>query len=274
MQRVLAELDALLRRGESAALCTVVSTRGSVPRSVGTKMLVRLDGSLLGTVGGGQMESRVIDAARETLRSGQPQLLHYSLMDLKVGDPGICGGTMEIFVEPAEPLPTLLVIGGGHVGAALVRLGGWLGFRVVLTDDRAEFCNAQAVPGADEYLVLAAAALPAALTFHRNMYIVLPTRGMAVDLDYVPMLLAQPHAYFGVIGSKRRWATTVDALHERGISAAQLAGVRAPMGLELNAETPEEIAVSILAEIIMLRRGGTGAPMAAAVKPAAAGGSA
>ncbi len=274
MQRILAELDALLRRGESAALCTVVSTRGSVPRSTGTKMLVRLDGSLLGTVGGGQMESRVIAVAHETLRSGQPQLVHYSLVDQKAGDPGVCGGTMEIFVEPAEPLPTLLVIGGGHVGAALVRLGSWLDFRVVLTDDRAEFCNAQAVPGADEYLVLAAAALPAALTFHRNMHIVLPTRGMAVDLDYVPMLLAQPHAYFGVIGSKRRWATTVDALQERGISAAQLAGVHAPMGLELNAETPEEIAVSILAEIIMLRRGGSGAPMAAAGKPAAASGSA
>jgi len=159
----------------------------------------------------------------------------------------------------------LLVIGAGHVGRALVHLGKWLGYRVVLADDRAEYCRPEWAPGADEYLPVAAAALAGQFQFTSETYIVMPTRGAPVDVEALPHLLEQPHAYLGVIGSRRRWATARRLLEERGVAAEKLDRVHSPMGLELNAETPEEIAVSILAEITMLRRQGTGQPMDLAI---------
>ncbi len=173
----------------------------------------------------------------------------------------MCGGEVDIFIEPIKPEPVVLVIGGGHVGKAIVHLAKWLGFRVALSDDRPEFCNPEWAPGADEYLPVAVAELPKRFNFHAETYIVMPTRGVPVDLAGLPHLLDQPYAYLGVIGSRRRWATAVKTLAERGVPEDRLRRVHSPMGLELNAETPEEIAVSIMAEIVMLRRGGTGEPM-------------
>ncbi|MBM4424701.1 MAG: XdhC family protein [Chloroflexi bacterium] len=254
----LAELE---RNGESAALCTVVRERGSVPRHAGSKMIVHADGRAEGTIGGGQMESRVIREAVAALASGAPILVSYSLVNPQEGDPGVCGGEMEIFVEPIKPHPALVVIGGGHVGKALVHLGKWLGFRVALCDDRAEFCNPQWAPGADEYLPVPIRDLPSRFKFHSQTYIVMPTRGVPFDVEGVPHLLDVPHAYLGVIGSRRRWATAAQKMQESGVPAEKLAHVHAPMGLELNAETPEEIALSIMAEIVMLQRDGTGESM-------------
>ncbi len=248
-------------QGRAAALCTVIRARGSVPRHAGSKLLVYADERLIGTVGGGEMESRVIAAARQVARDGQPRIEHYELVDPKQGDPGVCGGEVEIFIEPIKPDPVVLVIGGGHVGKAIVHLAKWLGFRVALSDDRAEYCTPEWAPGADDYLPVPIAELPKRFTFHAETYIVMPTRGVPVDLDGLPHLLNVPHAYLGVIGSRRRWATAVKTLIERGVPEDQLRRVHSPIGLELNAETPEEIAVSILAEIIMLRRGGTGEQM-------------
>jgi len=248
-------------KGHLAALCTVVRARGSTPRHAGSKILVLADGRTVGTVGGGEMENRVIQAAREVLQDGQPRLVHHDLVDPQQGDPGVCGGEMDIFVEPIKPEPTVLVVGGGHIGKAVVHLARWLGFRVALSDDRPEYCNPEWAPGADEYLPVRMSELPGRFTFHSETYIVMPTRGAGFDIEGLPYLLDQPHAYLGVIGSRRRWATAVKALVERGIPADALQRVHSPMGLELNAETPEEIALSIMAEIIMLRRGGTGETM-------------
>lgn len=249
------------RRGEPAALCTVVRTRGSVPRHPGSKMVVRADGSVEGSVGGGLMESRVIEAALVSMQSGEPQLVRYDLVDPASGDVGVCGGQIEVFVDPIRPQPVLLVVGGGHIGRSLVHLGKWLGFRVVISDDRPEFCDPQAVPGADEYFPVPVPELVRTFRFTSETYIVLPTRGMPVDVDGLPHLLDVPQAYLGVIGSRRRWATARRKLEENGVPREKLEKVHAPMGLELNAETPEEIALSILAEIVMLRRRGTGASM-------------
>jgi xanthine dehydrogenase accessory factor len=269
--QVLAELEA---SGGSAALCTIVRERGSVPRHAGSKMLVYPDGHLLGTIGGGEMESRVVHAALEALADGNPRTVAYQLVDPTAGDPGVCGGEVEIFVEPFQPQPTLLVIGAGHVGRALVHLGHWLGLRVAVADDRPDYCRPEWAPGADEYLCLPARDLPRHFTFTPQTYIVMPTRGTALDIDALPHLLDVPHAYLGVIGSRRRWATAQRKLREAGVPAEKLAGVHAPMGLELQAETPEEIAVSIVAEIIMLRRRGTGQPMRMTQETPAAAGSA
>jgi xanthine dehydrogenase accessory factor len=249
------------QRGDSAALCTIIRERGSVPRHVGSKMIVFADGRIEGTIGGGQMESRVISEALAVLKNGTPKIVSYSLVNPKEGDPGVCGGEVEIFVEPIKPLPALLVIGGGHVGKALVHLGKWLGFRVALSDDRPEFCTPESVPGADLYLPVVIADLPKHFKFHSETYIVMPTRGAPFDVEGLPHLLDVPHAYLGVIGSRRRWALSAKRMQENGVPAEKLARVHAPMGLELNAETPEEIALSIMAEIVMLKRGGTGEPM-------------
>jgi len=177
------------------------------------------------------------------------------------GDPGVCGGQLEIFVEPIQPSPTLLVIGAGHVGQAVAYLANWLGFYVVVNDDRPEFCNAEVVPEADEYYPLPMEELPNKLEITPWTYIVLTTRGVDVDVKGLPELLNTPAAYVGVIGSKRRWKTASNKMIEAGVPIEQISRVRSPVGLELNAETPEEIAVSIMAEIIMHRRGGDAKPM-------------
>ncbi len=261
MTSIYALVAEIEQSGQPAALCTIVREQGSVPRHAGSKMVVYADGRIAGTVGGGEMESRVIAEAKAALQSGQAKTVAYSLVNPKAGDPGVCGGEVEIFVEPIKPQPALLVIGGGHVGRALVHLGHWLGFKVTLCDDRPDFCNPQWAPGADQYLPIPIRDLPSHYNFHSQTYIVMPTRGLPVDVDGLPTLLDQPHAYLGVIGSRRRWATASKKMQEAGVAADKLATVHAPMGLELNAETPEEIAMSIMSEIVMQQRGGTGVSM-------------
>ncbi len=247
--------------GDPAALATVIAVSGSVPRHEGSKMLVRSDGSFVGTVGGGAMESRVIAEALAALNDGAARRVSYTLNDLGAGDPGVCGGTVEIFVEPIAVAPTLLLIGVGHVGKALAELGKWMGFRVVAADDRAEFCNPEFLPGMDGYVVSQPGAITEQVKIHAQTYVAAVTRGLPVDVDLIPALLATSAPYIGVIGSRRRWALTVKALQDKGLDGAALARVRSPIGLELEAETPKEIALSIMAEIIMIRRGGTGKPM-------------
>ncbi len=250
-------------KGDPAALATVISVQGSVPRHEGSKMLVRADGSIVGTIGGGKLESIVIQEALAALRDGQPRLKSYTLNDISAGDPGVCGGTVQVFIEPVGLAPVLVVIGVGHVGKALAELGKWAGFRVIVSDDREDYCNPEYLPGMDGYVVCKPGKLPECIDITPHTYIAAVTRGLPVDADLIPALLATEAAYIGLIGSRRRWALTVKALKdERGLSDEQLGRVFAPIGLELNAETPQEIAISILAQIIMVRRGGTGEPMA------------
>jgi xanthine dehydrogenase accessory factor len=248
--------------GEPAALATVVSVQGSVPRQAGSKMLVRADGSIVSTIGGGAMESRVIKEALDAMRDGQTRMPSYTLNDITVGDAGICGGTVQVFIEPVGIAPTLLVIGIGHVGKALAELGKWAGYRVVISDDREAFCNPNYLPGMDGYVVCKPGEITQHMQVNARTYVAAVTRGLPVDIDLIPALLATDAAFIGVIGSRRRWAITVKDLQEkRGLTNEQVSRVYAPIGLELNAETPHEIAVSILAQIIMLRRGGDGQPM-------------
>ena len=258
--QALAELE---RNNEPAALCTVVRSQGSTPRHSTSKMLVYKDSSFIGTVGGGELENRVFQAAIQSLVDGIPQLLEYNMADPTRGDPGVCGGTVEVFVEPILPAPTLVVVGGGHVGKAVAHLAKWLDFRVAVTDDRPEFLTSEANPHADAFYECKMEELPAHLKINNLTYLVLTTRGVVVDAPGLPPLLESDAAYIGVIGSKRRWKMTVDKLKEMGVSEEQIARVHSPIGLELQAETPEEIAVSIMAEILMLRGGGTGKPMKA-----------
>jgi xanthine dehydrogenase accessory factor len=213
-------------------------------------------------VGGGMLESLVIAEALAALTDGTTRMRSYSLNDLDAGDPGICGGTVQIFIEPIGIAPTLLVIGGGHVGKALAELGKWADYRVILTDDRPDFCSPDYLPGLDDYVVCKPGEIADRVPITSNTYIAAVTRGLPVDIRLIPALLKTSAPYIGVIGSRRRWALTVKALRdEYGISAEDLRRVHAPIGLEIQAETPKEIALSIMAEIVMARRGGTGKPM-------------
>ena len=232
--------------GEGGTLCTVVKAVGSVPRHEGAKMLVKPDGGIVGTIGGGEMESRVIADALDVLDKGQPRTVHYELVDPTSGDPGVCGGQMDIFLEPIVSDATLLVIGCGHVGKTLAQLAHWLGWRVVVSDDREEFCNPDNIPEADEYLPMPSAEIADHFKITDQTYIAAVTRGVPFDIALLPALLESPAAYIGVMGSKRRWITTYKQMLEQGIDQEQLARVHAPLGLELNAESPETAPYSIV----------------------------
>lgn len=251
----------LENKNGSAVLCTVVKSEGSTPRHVGSKMLVYPDGNFIGTVGGGDLEHRVLDEAWMALSDGKPRYLHYNMADPSRGDPGVCGGQVEVFVEPILPPPLLVVIGAGHVGKAVVHLAKWLGFRVAVNDDRAEFCTPEATPGADAYYPTTMDKLPEHIQIDKRTILILTTRGSSVDAAGMAPLLDSPAAYIGVIGSRRRWATTVKALKSKGVLEEKIARVHSPMGLELQAETPEEIAISIMAEVMMTKAKATGMPM-------------
>ena len=236
----------------TGALCTIIKSKGSTPRHVTSKMLVYPDGHIIGTIGGGEVENRVIKEAIKAMDDKTPRLLAYNMADPERGDPGVCGGQVEIYVEPIIPKPVLVVVGVGHVGKAVAHLAKWLGFIVAVTDDRPDFCNPRAVPEADEFYPLPLQELTSHLKITPWTYIVLTTRGMDVDVYGLPSLLDSNAGYIGVIGSKRRWATTIKKLLEDGVSSTLLEKVHSPIGLEIHAETPEEIAVSIMAEIIKL----------------------
>lgn len=263
----LADLE---KNNAAGVLCTIVRSQGSTPRHATSKMLVYPDGSIVGTVGGGQMESWVIAAAVEALKEGQSRMLEYSMSDPARGDPGVCGGQVEIFVEPILPKPTLLLVGSGHVGKAVAHLADWLGFYVVVSDDRPEFCTIEAVPAGKKFFPIPMAELPSQFEITPWTYIVLTTRGVNIDVPGLPGLLNSQAAYIGVIGSRRRWSVARKELLANGVAEEKLNRVRSPIGLELNAETPEEIAVSIMAEIVMLRRGGNGQAMSSSQGTASA----
>ncbi len=251
-------INEVLSAGDSAALCTIITSSGSAPRHEGTKMLVFSDGSFMGTVGGGAVEDLVYQEAFDTILTKKTKVLKYSMVDPKRGDPGVCGGTVEIFIEPVMSNAKMIIIGGGHVGKALARQAKFLGYRVAISDDRPEFCTPEANPDADEFYPCPMSELVSKIRITSSTYIILATRGSNVDVEGLAPLLDSPAAFIGVIGSKRRWAFTQKGLLDKGVSKETLLKVHSPVGIELNAETPEEIAVSIMAEIIMLRNGGTG----------------
>jgi xanthine dehydrogenase accessory factor len=255
---ILAELLDAQAKGRPVVLATVVKARGSVPRHAGSKMLVYADGQIRGTIGGGEMEARVIQDALGALADGRPQVVAYSLVDPARGDPGLCGGEVEVYIEPYHPPATVLIIGCGHVGRAVAHLASWLGYRVAVNDDREEMVSEEIVPEADVYLPGSLAEAMSSFQIHSNTYIITVTRNVLLDRQILPLLTKTPAPYIGVIGSRRRWQETRRLLREDGLSEEHLNRFHSPIGLELNAETPEEIAVSIMAEITMIRHGGTG----------------
>ncbi|MBW8713646.1 MAG: XdhC family protein [Acidobacteria bacterium] len=234
---------------------TVVRSQGSTPQRAGAKMLVWADGRTLGTIGGGCYENDAFWKARESLSSGRPQLLHYELNDDFAQENGlICGGRMDVHIDPLTPSPRLFIIGAGHVGHHLARIAGDVGFRIHVVDDREKFANAERFPGAE----VVVQSIPEWL--HRSdipasAYVVVVTRGHQHDLDAMRALAARDLKYLGLIGSRAKVARIYDALLAEGMPAECLQRVHAPIGLDIGAVTPAEIAISILAELIAVTRG-------------------
>ena len=248
------------RKGEAVAVATIIRSKGSVPRHDGSKMLIFPDGRTDGTIGGGTLEAQVFREALDSLEDGETRVLTYAFRNPEKGDVGICGGELTVFIEPFDR-PRVVVVGGGHVGKAVAECAHWLGFRVVVTDDRAEFVTPEAIPEADEHISCALAELPDRTCIGKNSYVVLTTRGVPIDVAGLPALFSTPAAYIGVIGSRRRWEICAKQLLDDGATEEASSRVTSPIGLDLNAESPEEIALSVMAEILMLRRDGSGERM-------------
>ena len=276
---ILTNLVDLVGRGHSAVLATVIRTDRSVPRHPGAKMLVTDDGHRFGSVGGGEMEARVIREAEACLADGRPRLLDYDLINPGAGDPGVCGGRVTIHLEPHMPPSTVLVIGCGHIGRAVrdrrpgvtttdqcgggatraravTELAHWLGYRVVATDDRPG--TAEEVTGADLVVAGPISEVLEQVVLTPRDHAVVVTRNTDLDVESLRHLLATEIGSIGVMGSARRWQTTCQSLADLGIALGDIERVTSPIGLELGAENPEEIAVSIMAQLVAQDRSTTG----------------
>ena len=254
---VFAALGEALSRGEEAALVTIVSSNGSTPQRVGAKMLVFADGRIVGTVGGGCYEHDAIGKARQVLATRKPATVKYDLNDDFAEETGlVCGGQMEVFIEPIEASPAVYIFGAGHVGYYLARLAHEAGFGVHVIDDRAAFANTERFPFAASVVVDDIPEWLARTTLPATAYAVIVTRGHRNDLDALRALAPRELRYMGLIGSRAKVARLYEQLvTEGGIDPEKLARIHAPIGLDLGAVTPQEIAVSITAELIAVRRG-------------------
>jgi xanthine dehydrogenase accessory factor len=255
-EQVFAAVADALDRGEPAALVTIVATHGSTPQRVGAKMLVFGDGRTVGTIGGGCYENDAFWKAREAMTSRQPQLVRYELSDDFAQETGlICGGQMDVYIEPIEPSPALYVIGAGHVGTHLVQLAQEVGFHVHVVDDREKFANRERFPTATEVVTEDIPSWLARTDLSPHSYVVIVTRGHTNDLEALRALAPRELRYLGLIGSRAKVARIYEALRTDGIAAEHLSHVHAPIGLDIGAVTPQEIAVSILAELIAVKHG-------------------
>ena len=265
-QEVFAALAEALQRGEEVALVTIVKSTGSTPQRVGAKMLVYGDGRTVGTIGGGCYENEAFWKAREAIKARKPVTMKFELNDDFAQETGlVCGGQMEVFVEPVEPSPELYVFGAGHVGYFVAKMSHEVAFKVHVVDDREKFASVERFGDGIDVVV---DHIPTWLETHplpATAYAVIVTRGHTHDLDAMRALAKQPLRYLGLIGSKAKVKRIFDALMEEGMPAERLKGIHAPIGLDIGAITPQEIAVSILAELIAVKHGKITGPDAPAV---------
>ena len=246
-----AEIARMHREGVAGAVATVVAASGSTPRGPGAKMIVYSDGRTLGTVGGGAVEAEVIRRAVALVGSRDAALAHFDLGP----DAGMtCGGSMDVFLEPVSAGPRVVVIGGGHVGQAIAAVARQAGFRVTVVDDRADVVSPERFPGAERRLV-GGVELVGELGIDGESFVVVVTRGHRHDKDWVKVLLPLRPRYVGMIGSEEKVREAFEDLARDGTPSADLAGVHAPIGIDVGAETPDEIAVSVVAELLAVKHG-------------------
>ena len=249
------EIVQLRRDGRRGAVATIVNVRGSIPSFKTAKMLVRDDGSIVGTIGGGCVEAEVWQAAREVMESEKPRTLSFNLNQDPKYDTGLlCGGTLDIFIEPVLPPALLYIFGAGHVSVNLYKVAKDVGFDVIVADDRAVYANRERYPEAKEVIAEDFNQAMARLTPNESSYIVIVTRGHRDDMRVLRWAVQTSARYIGMIGSKRKTIAVFRELMKEGLSPELFERVHAPVGLDIGAITPEEIAVAIAAELIATRR--------------------
>jgi xanthine dehydrogenase accessory factor len=250
------EIVSLRRSGRRGAIATIINVRGSIPSFRTAKMLVRDDGSIVGTIGGGCVEAEVWQAAREVMEQEKPRTLTFNLNNNPKYDTGlVCGGTLDIFVEPVLPAALLYIFGAGHVAYSLYQVAQIAGFDITVIDDRETYANSERFPTVRQVIADDFDKACAALQISESAYIVIVTRGHRDDMRVLRWAVNTPARYVGMIGSKRKVITTYKELEKEGIPLSKFENVHAPVGLEIGAITPEEIAVSIVSEMIAVRRG-------------------
>jgi xanthine dehydrogenase accessory factor len=248
------EIVKMRRAGQRGALATIVHTNGSIPSYESSRMVVREDGSILGTIGGGCVEAEVWAAAKEVMQKEAPRKMVFNLNNDASYDNGlICGGTVEIFVEPILPQPMLYLFGGGHVSMAVAKTASAAGFAVGVVDDREAFANLQRFPMAQEVFTSYEDAFEK-IQASASTYLVIVTRGHKEDMRVLAWAVRTAARYVGMIGSKRKVLSVYKALEREGYRPEEFERVYAPVGLEIGALSPEEIAISIAAELVAVRR--------------------
>jgi xanthine dehydrogenase accessory factor len=252
---IYAEIAKLRKEGRRAALATIIQVQGSIPSYESSKILIRDDGSIVGTVGGGCVEAEVWSVAQDVMREEKPRRLHFNLNAQPDLDTGlVCGGSLDIFVEPILATPTLYLFGGGHVSLSVSKVANLAGFDIVVVDDREAFANKERFPDAVETHAGDWAQIFPRLKPNGLSYLVIATRGHKGDLECLRWAVTTPARYIGMVGSRRKVIEFHKVLEAEGIATAQLERVHSPVGLDIGALTPEEIAVSVVAEIIAVRR--------------------
>jgi len=260
MTDVYEELVRLRREGRRGALATIVNVRGSIPSFASAKMLVRDDGTIVGTIGGGCVEAEVWQAAREVIASEQARTLKFDLNNNPTYDTGlVCGGTLEIFIEPVLPPGVLYIFGAGHVAVNLYKVARVAGFDVVVVDDREQYANRERFPEARDVYADDFERVLDQLAPNENSYLVIVTRGHRDDMRVLRWAVETRARYLGMIGSRRKVISVYRELEKEGVAREKLRRVHAPVGLDIGAITPEEIAVAIVAEMIAHRRHADGA---------------
>jgi len=249
------ELVRLRRLGQKCAIATIVQVRGSIPSYESAKLLVREDGSMLGTIGGGCVEAEVWNVARDVMQNERPRHMNFSLGQDAAYDNGlICGGQLSVFIEPVVPQPRLYVFGAGHISKSISKIATLAGFATVIIDNREAFANHERFPDADEVFAEEYEEVFPKLPIRDTSYVVIVTRGHRDDMRVMRWAVGTNAKYIAMIGSKRKVIGVVKELEKEGIPREAFERAFAPMGLDIGAITPEEIAVSIVAEMIAMRR--------------------
>jgi xanthine dehydrogenase accessory factor len=249
------ELVRLRALGQKCALATIVEVRGSIPSYESAKLLVREDGSMTGTIGGGCVEAEVWNAAREVLETEKPRRMQFNLGQDAAYDNGlICGGQLEVFVEPVLPVPRAFIFGAGHISKSLSQVANLAGFSTAVVDNRDTFANRARFPEASEIHAAEYEDVFPKLAINESSYVIIVTRGHRDDMRVLKLAIATPARYIAMIGSKRKVLNVVRELEKEGLPRAAFERIYAPMGLDIGAISPEEIAISVAAEMIAVRR--------------------
>jgi xanthine dehydrogenase accessory factor len=244
-----------VKDGQGVALVIVIRTHGSAPRKTGTKMLIHVDGTTVGTIGGGELEDRVKEEALKAIEQREPRIVSFTLDREKGKLDMMCGGEIDLYIEPILPAERLVIFGAGHITRALAPLAQKAGFRVSVVDDSAELMKKEAFPGAEDLILDDMERVAHDLPLGPDTYVVLLSRGFSRDKAVLRCLLGKGYPYIGMIGSPRKITSMLEELRSEGQPEEMFSRLCAPIGLDIGAETPEEIALSIAAEIIAVKRG-------------------